>query len=163
MLLDSQRQNGRSSARIFVVENHARLREQLLAHIQRDPGLEICGSASDIESADFHSRESEPDLLLLGLSLRSRKNLGWLTELVQARPEIPVLVLTTDDSESSIERTLAAGARGCLTKQEAVGGLRAAIRTLLAGQVYRGKPAPRSNGAGRREATTGISSHSNEP
>jgi DNA-binding NarL/FixJ family response regulator len=56
--------------------------------------------------------------------------------LKQARPTLPVLLLSLHPGSQYIKGSLKAGASGFLSKETAPDELRAAIDTVLAGGVY---------------------------
>ena len=123
-------------ARIFLVEDHPQVRRQLVALIERSEGFSVCGEAEDAESALAQIVPTLPDLVLLDLSLKNSSGFDVLENLRKLQPDLPVLVLSIHEASLFAERSLQAGAKGYLTKQEAVWHLIPALRTILGGQSY---------------------------
>src|ERR1039457_729971 len=54
----------RPKAKLFLVDDHALVREQLTALIQRETDMEVCGEAADGPTALAFVRQDEPDLVI---------------------------------------------------------------------------------------------------
>jgi DNA-binding NarL/FixJ family response regulator len=68
--------------------------------------------------------------------LRGSSGLELIKDLKCQGIDLPVLVLSMHDENLYAERVLRAGARGYITKNEASSEVIAAIRAVLAGEVY---------------------------
>ena len=123
-------------ARIFLVDDHPMIREHLHAVIAREADLEVCGEAEDAPTALARIQSTQPDLVIMDISLKNSHGLELLKDLKAVRPESRVLVLSMHDESLYAERTIRAGAMGYLTKQQATRDILLAIRRILAGDVY---------------------------
>ncbi len=122
--------------RILVVDDHAVLREGVVAQINREPDLVVCGEAANAREALAAARRLEPDLVLADLSLPGRNGLELIRDLHALRARLPVLVLSMHDPLIYAERALRAGGRGFVSKQQSGRELMGAIRQVLSGQIY---------------------------
>ena len=134
--LEMSNETERPKAKLFLVDDHALVREQLTALIQRETDMEVCGEAADAPTALALVRQDEPDLVILDLSLKRASGLDLLKVLKKLRPKLAVLVLSMHDEILYAERALRAGAMGYITKEEAIINILPAIRRVLAGQTY---------------------------
>jgi DNA-binding NarL/FixJ family response regulator len=123
-------------SRVFLVDDHPLVREHLTALLQREPDLAVCGEAADGPAALALIQQQAPDLVILDISLKHTHGLELLKDLQQARPELPVLVLSMHDETVYAERALRAGALGYITKEEATIDVLTAVRRVLSGQVH---------------------------
>src|ERR1039457_3748982 len=121
----------RPKAKLFLVDDHALVREQLTALIQREADMEVCGEAAAGPPALAFVAQDELDL-----SLKRASGLDLLKVLKKLRPKLAVLVLSMHDEILYAERALRAGAMGYITKEEAIINILPAIRQVLAGQTY---------------------------
>lgn len=126
------------SARIFLVEDHPQVRRELVVLLERTAGFSVCGEAEDAATALRQIPQTAPDLVVLDLSLKRSSGFEVLNCLRSLQPDLPVLVLSIHEAALFAERSLQAGARGYLTKQEAVSELPVALRAVLTGQLYPG-------------------------
>jgi DNA-binding NarL/FixJ family response regulator len=121
---------------VLVVEDHPLMRERLREVIEQALGLIVCGEAEDQRQALRVFLHTNPDLVLLDLTLRASHGLDLIKELVRHRPEVRVLVLSMHDESLHAERSIRAGAHGYISKQEPTRNLIKALRTVLSGKIY---------------------------
>ena len=126
----------RHKARVFLVDDHPLVREHLRSLLEREPDLAVCGEAADGPTALSLIAQQEPDLVILDISLKRSHGLELLKDLQGLRPALPVLVLSMHDEALYAERSLRAGAKGYITKEEATVNVLQAIRKVLAGHIY---------------------------
>ncbi len=122
--------------RILIVDDHAVLREGLVAQVNREPDLIICGEAETAPAAVEAVEKLNPDLVLADITLPGRNGLELIRDLRALRPGLPVLVLSMHDASFFAERVLRAGGRGYISKQQSGQRLLQAIRHVLSGQIY---------------------------
>lgn len=127
-------------ARIVLVDDHQMFREGLAEVLGREKDLLVCGQAEDRSQALDVIDKTKPDLALVDLTLRGSTSLELIKDLRARHPRLAVLVLSMHEESLFAARTLAAGARGYLTKQQATRKLVEAIRRVLAGQIYLSEP-----------------------
>ena len=132
--------SGKSQAlpkrRIFIVDDHAIVRQGLSQLIGHEPDLAVCGEGDDTYRSLRAIREARPDLCVVDVSLKDSDGIDLLKELKAQLPELPVLILSMHDESLYGERALRAGARGYIMKQETPETILLAIRTVLSGKVY---------------------------
>lgn len=123
-------------ARVLVVDDHPVFRAGLVQVLGGEPGLAVCGEAGSAEEALGLLERLAPDLLVVDISLGGASGLELVKQVHQRRPGLPTLVLSMHDETLFAERSLRAGARGYVNKQEAVGHMIAAMRKVLSGGTY---------------------------
>ncbi len=122
--------------RILIVDDHPMLRRGLAALIESVPGLTVCSEAATRTAALDAIRVSPPDLVIVDLMLGDSHGLDLVKDLKIRHPGMPTLVLSMHDEALYAERSLRAGARGYVTKQELDDTLLMAIQRVLAGEIY---------------------------
>lgn len=128
--------NSESKHRVFLVDDHPMVRERLAELIAREPDLEVCGEAEERNEALAGILSLRPELAIIDLSLKSSLGIELIKDLQSMHPEVRILVVSMQDEMIYAERCIRAGARGYITKQQASRHVMAAIRTVLAGEVY---------------------------
>ncbi|PYI89655.1 MAG: DNA-binding response regulator [Verrucomicrobia bacterium] len=123
-------------ARVFLVDDHAVVREGLRGLIEQEHDLTICGESGDAADALSRIQATRPDLVLLDLSLRQGSGMELLKDLAIQDPSVPVLVLSMHDEMIYAERALRAGARGYVMKGSTSQQVITAIRRVLSGKVF---------------------------
>jgi len=129
-------ENAVSKRRVFLVDDHPIVRQGLVQLVDNEPDLTVCGQGEDAYKSLAAIRAAKPDLVLLDVSIKDGDGLELLKEIKAFDPGMSVLMLSMHDEALYTERALRAGASGYVMKQEAPQVLLAAVRKVLAGQVY---------------------------
>jgi DNA-binding NarL/FixJ family response regulator len=124
-----------SKKQILIVEDHPLYRDALCQLVNKEPDLAVCGQAADSQGALELMRETNPDLVIIDITLGRASGLDLLKNVKSVDGDVPVLVISMHDASLYAERTLMAGARGYLTKNEAPEKIRDAIRQILDGGI----------------------------
>jgi DNA-binding NarL/FixJ family response regulator len=120
---------------IFLVDDHSVFRHGMSSVISTEKDLEVCGSVGSVKEALEMIPQASPKLVISDFSLPDGSGIQLIRELRQILPKLPVLIVSLHDEMFYAERVLRAGGRGYLMKEKSE-RLVAAIRTVLAGQVY---------------------------
>jgi len=122
--------------RVVLVEDHPMFREHISLLINRDLGMIVCGETDNVEDAMELIKQHEPDVAIVDLTLRESNGLELLKDLKAMGSPVKTLVLSMHDEELYAERVLRAGAMGYITKKAASAEVIAAIRKVMAGEIY---------------------------
>jgi DNA-binding NarL/FixJ family response regulator len=122
--------------RVLLVDDHPILCEGLAQKINSEPDLIVCGQARDAHSALEAIDRLRPDVAVVDLALGGDSGVELIKDIKVRHPRLPTLVLSMHDEAFYAERSLRAGAKGYVMKQEDTSVLLRAIRQVLLGQVY---------------------------
>lgn len=122
--------------RIFLVDDHPMVREQLTLLINREADLRVCGEACGLVDAIEGIQAEIPDIAVVDLNLRASSGLDLIKDLKLRGVDVPVLVLSMHDESLYAERALRAGAMGYISKQEPTRSILIAIRQILDGGIH---------------------------
>lgn len=122
--------------RVFLVDDHPMVREQLAHLIDQQPDLQVCGEAGDVADALEGIERLRPDIAIVDLSLKNSSGLDLIKDLKARESVVPVLVLSMHDESLYAERVLRAGAMGYVSKQENTRNILSAIRRVLDGAIH---------------------------
>ncbi|MFC7876561.1 response regulator [Isoptericola sp. NPDC057391] len=121
--------------RIVLVDDQELVRAGLRPLAELDGDIAVVGEAADGRSGLARVRELRPDVVLMDVRMPGLDGIE-ATRAVVADPalrDVRVLVLTTFDEDEHVVEAIRAGASGYLLKDVSPGDLRAAIRTVAAG------------------------------
>ena len=121
---------------VFLVEDHPVVRHGLATLLNAEMALEVCGEASTAAAALEHIPETEPDLVLVDLSLEEGGGLELIKDVQKRWPDVALLVVSMHDEALYALRALRAGARGYVMKERATDVLMEAVRQVLDGRIY---------------------------
>lgn len=121
---------------IFLVDDHAIVREGLRAVIGHEPDLSIVGEASDGEEAITLVRRLKPDVILMDLLMPKKGGIDAIREILEENPQQKILVLTSFAEVDRILPAIRSGALGYIIKNSSSNELMKAIRDVANGAVY---------------------------
>ena len=119
--------------RLVLADDEELVRTGLRMILGAELDLDVVGEAADGEQAVRRVVELDPDVLLLDLRMPVRDGL-WVLGEVQDHP-VRVVVLTTFDTDTNVQRALLAGATGFLLKDAPADRLVGAVRAAAAGDA----------------------------
>jgi DNA-binding NarL/FixJ family response regulator len=125
-----------TKSRILVVDDHPLIRAGLGQLINRQSDMIYCGDAECIPDAIREIALHNPHLAIIDLCLGDEDGLDLVKYLTENLPRLRMLVLSQMDETVYAERALKAGAHGFIAKAEPASELLAALRKVLAGQLY---------------------------
>lgn len=131
-----QNDSVKGKRKIFIVDDHPIVRKGLSQMINQEADLVVCGEADSAQHALESLKKSQPDLIIVDISLQGIDGIE-LIKIIKARySNLPALVVSMHDESLFAERALRVGARGYIMKQEAIEKMMEAIRRVLRGELY---------------------------
>ena len=108
---------GRSSAiRLLIVDDHPVVRQGLEMLFATVPGVEVVGVAADGVRAVDLAIDLAPEVVLMDIGMPALDGIEATRQMMAARPELSVVILTGYTDPARLDRALQAGARRCLFK-----------------------------------------------
>jgi DNA-binding NarL/FixJ family response regulator len=123
-------------ARILIVDDHPAVREALALRISRQRDLDVCGEASDMSEALRLILDTQPDAVVVDISLKTSSGIDLIKRIKDRNPHVRILVWSMHSESLYAERALRAGALGYINKDQATDRMVEAIRRVLAGKVW---------------------------
>lgn len=125
-----------SKLRIFIADDHALIREGLKKLIEAERDMEVVGEAENGADACKRALATQPEVLLLDLSMPVMNGIEATRKLAAECPATKVLGLTVHEDPAYLRELLEAGAAGCVLKRGAPKELFAGIRAVAKGGIY---------------------------
>lgn len=123
-------------AKVLIVDDHPAVHEVLAFRISRQKDLKVCGEAEDIEDALRLLDETQPDVAVIDISLKSGRGIDLIKRIKDRNDHIRLLVWSMHGESLYAERALRAGALGYVNKDQATNKIIDAIRRVLEDKVY---------------------------
>ncbi|MFH1853413.1 MAG: response regulator transcription factor [Candidatus Neomarinimicrobiota bacterium] len=122
--------------KILIADDHPIVRAGLKQLIGETSDITVVGEAEDGFRVEQLLAVTQPDILVLDLSMPGRDGLDILKQVKPLYPNLQVLVLSMHAEDQYAIRVLKAGAAGYLNKNKAPEELIAAIRRVSTGHKY---------------------------
>ncbi|MGH2743746.1 MAG: response regulator [Thermoleophilaceae bacterium] len=119
--------------RLLIVDDDGLMRAGLRGVLSNDDAIEVVGEADDGRDAVYRTRLLHPDIVLMDVRMPNLDGISASRELLEAFPEVRVVILTTFEQDDYIFGALSAGASGFLLKRTSPEELVAAVHTIAAG------------------------------
>ncbi len=125
-----------TARRVFIVDDHPIFRHGLVKLLELEPDIEVVGEAGSVAHALDALRRIPADAVVVDISLPGANGIELVKHLRAEHPKLPLLVISAHDEQLYALRALRAGASGYLMKSESDELFLAALRKVLAGQVW---------------------------
>jgi DNA-binding NarL/FixJ family response regulator len=119
-----------SPLRILIADDHEVVRDGMRALIEREPGWEVCGIATNGQEAVDSAKKLKPEVVVLDMTMPELDGLAALRQIKQALPDTEVVMFSAHHSEDVIEQLFDAGAKSYIQKSDAGRHLVTAIKSL---------------------------------
>jgi DNA-binding NarL/FixJ family response regulator len=126
------------TVRVLIADDHPLFREGLRALVADSPETELVGSAADGDEAVRLALRETPDVVVMDLRMPGLNGVQATRQIVEARPDIAVLVLTMVEEDASIFAAMRAGARGYVLKGAGPETILRSILVVAAGEAIFG-------------------------
>lgn len=126
----------KNPTRILIVDDHPLLRQGIGRLINQEDDMMVCGEADEPGKAMGAIADTNPDVVILDISLKGASGIELLKNIKARYPRLLVLILSMHDESVYAQRALRAGAAGYIMKQEATERVLVALRKVLSGEVY---------------------------
>jgi DNA-binding NarL/FixJ family response regulator len=118
---------------VLVVDDHPLFRAGVIAALQQDPALEICGEADQALAARELGARLRPDAAIVDLMLHHDDGLKLVRELRQDHPRMNIVVLSMLDPGLYRPKAMQAGANHFVSKLAGPAAITAALRENVPG------------------------------
>ena len=122
--------------RMLIVDDHAIMRCGLIALLREHFKDAVYGEAGDSREGLKAVLEADWDLVILDISMPGRNGLELIQDIKNAKPGLPVLVVSAHSEKDYAIRALKLGAAGYVSKQSAPDVLVSAVRRVVSGGHY---------------------------
>jgi DNA-binding NarL/FixJ family response regulator len=120
----------------LVVDDHPVFRQGLVTLIKSNARYTVAAEAGTTGEALEALSTQSVDIALVDISLVGQNGLDLVRTIKSSYPNVLVLIISMHDEVVYAERSLRAGARGYVMKQEAASVMLDAIKTVLSGRIF---------------------------
>lgn len=122
--------------RVLLADDHELVRAGIRSLLDKIPGVEVVGEASNGRETLELIKSELPQLVLLDIAMPELSGLEALPRIVKKFPTIKVVILSAHVSEDYVSRALRSGASGYMLKHAAAVELELGIKSVAQGKIY---------------------------
>jgi DNA-binding NarL/FixJ family response regulator len=122
--------------RVLLADDHALVRAGIRSLLEKMPGVEVVGEASNGRDALKLVKAESPNLVLLDIAMTGLGGLEALPRIVKNFPAVKVVILSAHANEEYVIRALRSGASGYMLKDAATVELELVINSVAQGKTY---------------------------
>ncbi|MDP3879284.1 MAG: response regulator transcription factor [Dehalococcoidales bacterium] len=125
-----------SKMRILIADDHAIVREGFRTLLEAEPDIEVVGEATNGVEAVQKTKELQPDIVLMDITMPVMNGLEATQQIKQDSPHAKILVLTMHEGDEYFFKFLDVGASGYFVKGGSSSELISALRIVRNGDVF---------------------------
>jgi len=124
------------TVKCLVVDDHVAVRKGVRTVLECEPNLRVVGEAGDGDAAVALAGSRKPDVVVMDMHMPGKDGLTAMREILDASPDVGVIVFTGFGEENFLRAALAAGAKGYLVKDSPPDQIVRAVNVVAEGAAY---------------------------
>ncbi|WP_117234634.1 response regulator transcription factor [Vibrio maerlii] len=121
---------------IVIVDDHQVVLDGFLARLEKEPEINVVGTASNGVEALEVIKHTSPEVVLMDISMPIMNGIEATQQLQEDGTNVKVLMLTMHDNREYIMKVMQAGAVGYMLKDVSADNMVQAIKTVQSGSTY---------------------------
>lgn len=120
---------------IFLAAENRLLRESLSRLLRRKSGISVVGESGDTLGSIPQIADSGSEILLLDNATVARTNPNLVAQILEAIPDLKIILIGVDDNEESFLHAVRSGAVGYLLREASALDVLSAVRAVARGEA----------------------------
>ncbi|HXJ47894.1 MAG TPA: response regulator transcription factor [Candidatus Acidoferrum sp.] len=122
------------AVRVLIADDQTLFRSGLAKLLNEDPRVEVVGQAFDGADAAKQAAKLKPDVVLMDLKMPNVDGIEATRQIVEADPNVKVLILTTFETDNHVIQALKVGASGYVLKDSSAEAITSSIVAVMSGE-----------------------------
>lgn len=129
----------KNPTRVLIADDHALFRFGLKAALRAEEDFEVVGEAASGESVVSLAAHLKPQIILMDIQMPGFNGIEATRRILEADPDIGVVVVTMFEEDDSVFAAMRAGARGYVLKEDDADEMIRVIRAVAEGEAHFGQ------------------------
>jgi DNA-binding NarL/FixJ family response regulator len=125
---------------VFIADDHAVVRDGLIALLEANSDIEVVGDAADGTQAVNQVLDLNPDVVIMDISMPEVNGIVATRRILEKLPHVHVIILSMFATPEHVYQALDSGAHGYLLKESAGREVMEAVLAVYAGDIYLSQP-----------------------
>jgi len=122
--------------RVLIADDYQIVRKGICAILAARPDIEVCGEAENGQEAVDKVRGSNPDLVILDITMPKLDGFAAAREIRKYLPRVPILLVSMHESNQFLNTAKSIGVKGYVVKTQASAVLLDAVDAVLRGEEF---------------------------
>ena len=122
--------------KVLIIDDHAMVRRGIQYILDMEDDIKVTGELDSGKDAGAFVAQGNPDVVLLDIRMPVVDGLTALKDILSARPEQRIIMLTTSEADNDIYEAIRLGAKGYLMKDRNSEDLVDAVRKVASGGTF---------------------------
>lgn len=122
--------------RVLIADDHGIVRKGLRLQLENEDGIQVVGEAPDGREAVRLAEALEPDVVIMDIGMPMLNGIDASAQIAKRNSKVGIIMLSMHADEGYLIRTLAAGAKGYLLKDNADEDLLRAVQMVAEGKPF---------------------------
>jgi DNA-binding NarL/FixJ family response regulator len=122
------------AVRVLIADDQTLFRMGLARLLDEDPRVEVVGQAIDGRDAVKQALKLKPDVVLMDIKMPNVDGIEATRQIIEADPNLKVVVLTTFETDSQVIQALKAGATGYVLKDSSAQAIVSSVVAVMSGE-----------------------------
>ena len=124
--------------RVLIADDHGVFRWGLRTLLGSEPDIEVVGEAATGREVLERAAELQPDIILMDIQMPQINGIDATRRILEANPDVGVVVLTMFEDDESVFSAMRAGARGYVLKGAPPSEILKVLRAVGDGEAHFG-------------------------
>jgi DNA-binding NarL/FixJ family response regulator len=120
---------------VLLADDHTLVRRGFRRMLEDDPAISVVGEASNGDEVVRLAAELRPTVIVMDCAMPGTNGLTATRQILEASPDVAILMLSMHAEETLVRQALDAGARGYILKSALDLDLAAAVGKVAAGET----------------------------
>lgn len=121
--------------KVLVVDDHKIVRDSITAILNREPDIEVVGTAQNGREAVESAESLNPDVIVMDVSMPVLDGIRAMAEIKARSNPAEVIMLSMHHDSVLVQQAQKYGAAGYVAKQNAIMELIPAVRAAYSGEL----------------------------
>lgn len=122
--------------KIIIADDHSILQHGLCNSLEMESDIEIVGKAESGFEAIKLTRELEPDMVIMDVSMPDLNGMEATKQILKKHPDVKVMALSMHTEKIYVSGMMKAGASGYILKSCSFKELLTGIHAILSGEIF---------------------------
>jgi DNA-binding NarL/FixJ family response regulator len=122
--------------KVFIADDHTVVRDGLRSLLEANPEITVVGGAATGRMAINQVQSLHPEVVIMDISMPELDGINAARKILEASPQVGVIILSMFGTSQHLQQALQAGARGYLLKESAGREVVEAVLAVSQGKFY---------------------------